>query len=412
MEQGYGLNEGLQIITLLLPFLLILILFLAVRAFWKARARRPGGHSEVSFVVDTFHELVTRLKDKEVELNELKRRAEEHAEEVESYSENIIQSVPSGVVSIDNDMRITKVNSAASDILRLSPEGIIGRGFDEVFHPPVSEMISRKTPLKRAEVLYSVSGHERLWIGLSISPLYDRRGESIGQILIFTDITELKTLERQMMLREWLSSLGEISLGIAHELRNPMAVISGYTKMLKKNAPSSAAEIDAIINEVSVMNRIIEDFLSFAKPVTPNRTDVDLKDMLEGIVDRLIDGSPDIEFIKEISGAVVTGDDVLLKQAFTNLIQNAVEAMPEGGHLTVKTMGENDFTVIEISNTGRYIPDEVRGKIFLPFYTTKEKGTGLGLAIVQKNITLCGGTVSLESSEGLTTFSVRLPAGN
>ncbi len=413
MKSVEFINEQTFMLSLLLFVVIIIFLFFFfMRAFSRKKKKEPDeDRSDVTFVVDTFHELVARLKDKERELDLLRKLAEERAEDVESYSDNIVQSVPSGVVSLDNDLRITKVNSAAAGILCFRPEDMVGKSYDEVFRSPLKELIEKRESLKRGEFLYENADGEKRWIGLNMSSLFNRKGNTIGQILIFTDLTELKSLEKQIRLREWLSSLGEISLGIAHELRNPMAVISGYAKLLsRKGDTRSLKEVEAIMKEISVMDRIIGDFLSFARPITPNIMDVDIKELLCNIVEHLVKGREGITLDVMVKEAVLRSDEVLLRQAFANLIRNALESMPERGILRIISRQEGNSLLIAVSDTGKGIPEEVRDKIFLPFYTTRERGTGLGLAIVHKNISLLGGTVSFVSSEEGTTFLVRLPS--
>ncbi|HEB75129.1 MAG TPA: PAS domain-containing protein [Nitrospirae bacterium] len=396
---------------LLFMVMIIFLFFFFMRVFRKKGRKEPEeDRSDVTFVVDTFHELVARLKENERELEQLRRRAEDRAEEVESYSDNIVQSVPSGVVSLDNDLRLTKVNNAAAAILRYRPEDIVGKPYHEVFRSPLRELIEKRESLKRGEYLYENAAGEKRWIGLNMSSLFNRNGETIGLILIFTDLTELKSLEKQIRLREWLSSLGEISLGIAHELRNPMAVITGYAKILsRKKELRSIPEVETIVKEINVMDRIIGDFLSFAKPITPNMMEVDMRELIENIVEVVLKERRDIKLDALLKDYTLRSDEVLLRQAFYNLVRNAVEAMPDGGILTIVAKREDGTLMIAVSDTGNGIPEEIRDKVFLPFYTTRERGTGLGLAVVHKNVTLLGGTVNFVSSGEGTTFFVRLP---
>lgn len=395
------------ILYLLLSLAVIAVFILFIRAI-KGRRRPRRERSEMSFVVDTFHELVAKLKEKERELEVLRRKAEERAEDVESYSDNIIQSVPSGVVSLDNDLRITKMNTAAALFLRCRPEDVIGKPYSEVFRSPLKEAVEKRERIERAEYLYEGVSGERRWIGLTTSPLKNRQGDVIGRILVFTDLTELKSLENQIRLRQWLSSIGEISLGIAHELRNPMAVISGYARLLSKKG-GSGPEVEAILKEIRVMDRIITDFLSFARPITPGIQEIRIKELIEKTAQSLLKEREDIELQIQLEDHVIRSDEVLLRQAFSNLLRNGIEAMPGGGTLKVTGGPEGEHFIVNITDTGRGIAEEIRDKVFLPFYTTREKGTGLGLSVVQKNITLLGGSIHFESSGGGTTFSVKLP---
>lgn len=407
------MNYGtLMIITLVSLLLLFLFLYL-VRVFAVQRKKLGSGDkdaTQVGFVVDTFHELVSKLKEKERELEILKRQAEEKAHSIGIYNENILQSVPSGVIGFDQELRITKMNASAEKILDLREADVIGRKHTEILNSPIVEIIERRRTVERAEVGYITHSGKRIWLGLNMSPLKDSSNDTIGQILVFTDLTELKAFQSQKELRDRLSNLGEMSAGIAHELRNPMAVISGYTKILmKKVDDASVPAVEAISREVDVMDRIITDFLSFAKPTEVMATEFDLGRLLESCLVNL-EGSVERISIVQNTGMlpVVRADEVLMRQALTNLLQNAVESMPDGGELSIRGFADNGFR-LSISDTGHGIPASIKDKVFLPFYTTKEKGTGLGLSIVHKIVVSHGGTVRVESSEKGTTFTVTFP---
>lgn len=405
--------ETLTVITLL-SILAIFLSFYILRMFSRYHKKRTDDKikdsSQVGFVVDTFHDLVSKLKENEKELEILKKNAEERASSIEIYNENIFQSVPSGVVSFDQDLSITKINSAAQKILGLDGSAVNGKKHNEIFNTPITGIIENRKTVERAEIRYTTNAGKRMWLGLTISPLKDSAEKIIGQILVFTDLTDLKALQAQMELRERLSSLGEMSAGIAHELRNPMAVISGYTKILSKRVDSTLSPtVEAIAKEVSVMDRIITDFLSFAKPAEPLLTKLNLYDLITDCM-KVHEGLKDSIRISLHSDPahLIRGDEVMLRQAITNLLQNAVEAMPEGGDLTV-VISADDYLSIVITDTGHGIPENIRDKIFLPFYTTKERGTGLGLSIVHKIIVSHGGSLKAESSQSGAVFEIKLP---
>jgi PAS domain S-box-containing protein len=371
--------------------------------------------SEVGFVVDTFHEHVSQLKEKEKELEVLRKKAEDRAVAIEGYNENILQSVPSGVISFDEEMRVTKVNQTAEKILEVNGRMIIGKNHAEVLSRALTNFLDEKTVIERGETAYVTPSGKRIWLGLTLSPLKDSEGSNIGQILVFTDLTHLKAIESQIELRNRLSSLGEISAGIAHELRNPMAVIAGYTKLLSRKVDASLKPTaDAISKEIVVMNRIISDFLSFAKPAELNISDVDLRQLIEKCVVSTVIDRNDIHVKLDIGNlSSIRGDEVLLTQTFLNLIQNAVDSMPQGGILAItassRTESPRDLVDISISDTGHGISEDIKDKVFLPFFTTKEKGTGLGLAIVHKIVVSHGGSVTIDANEKGSEFKIRLP---
>jgi PAS domain S-box-containing protein len=408
------LNSIIILALALISFFLIRTL---MKFFRDKKRLEQKDLSKVGFVVDTFHELVSKLKDKEKELEELRKNAEDRATAIEGYNENILQSVPSGVISFDENMRITKVNQAAEKILEIKREIVVGKYHNEVLNKPVTDLLNEKKLIERGETGYITPSGKRIWLGLTLSPLKESEGRAIGQILIFTDLTHLKAFEAQLALRDKLSTLGELSAGIAHELRNPMGVIAGYTKLLSKKVDNSLkSTVDAVSKEIRVMDRIISDFLSFAKVTELNVSEINIKKILGNCLSSVVGERDDIKLNLNIDELPpVRGDEVLLRQAFTNLLQNSIEAMPKGGELTINASTlsdhEGQFLKISISDTGHGISENIIDKIFLPFFTTKEKGTGLGLAIVHKIVVSHGGRISADSSEKGTAFNIRLPLG-
>ncbi|NOZ68696.1 MAG: PAS domain-containing protein [Deferribacteres bacterium] len=369
--------------------------------------------SEVGFVVDTFHELVAKLKEKEKELEKLKAFAEEKAGRIEAYNDHILQSVPSGVISVDNRMEIKSINQAAEHILHLNAKDVIGKNFNEVFREPLTKLTEENKTVSRCEYQYITSDQRHIWLGITTSQLKNARGEKIGLIFIFTDLTDIKALQAQVELRQRLSQLGEMSAGISHELRNSMSVISGYAKLLsKKLEPSHKGTMDAIIAEISHMDRIISELLAFAKPSVLNTDRIDLNEMIEETAASVAGGNNAIRVsVKAHSQVTVEADAVLLRQAFANLFINAVEAMPGGGNLDIELSCQNNKAEINIRDTGCGIAEDIKQKIFLPFYSTKENGIGFGLALVQKIIVSHGGSIEVDSTEGRgATFRITLPA--
>ncbi len=407
-------TETIFIYTLILLVSAMAFLYLLRRIMKLREEKEKIKHkdmSKVGFVVETFHELFSNLKEKEKELEALKKVAEQRAEDVESYNQNILQSVPSGVISFGRDLKIKSINSSAERILRLKAEDAVGKSYDELLGKPITELLEKGKFVERGEVQYQTSDGRLVWLGLTFSSLRDNKGNEIGNILVFTDLTELKALESQAELRKRLSSLGEISAGIAHEIRNPLGVIAGYTKLLSKKVDRALMPtVESIAKEIDVIDRIVSDFLSFAKPVELVISKINVYDVINGCITNVLGDRSDIEVFWDMDKSVAAkADEVLLRQAFTNLIQNAVDAMREGGKLIFGYSNMGEYSEIRISDSGHGISEGIRDRIFLPFYTTKEKGTGLGLAIVHKIIVSHGGAIFVESSDKGTTFRLRLP---
>ncbi len=405
---------------------LIIILFGTVVLWGMTRRyrRELGMHKEerektqdTAFIINAFHEVTKQLKEKEKELERLKSLAEQRAANVESYNENILECVTSGVMTFDKNCFLTTINRAAEEALGLKRGQAAGMSCSDLFGnnditTAVHDTIERKTPTARKEATLD-RPEGKIWLGFNTATLTDRHGDALGVILSFSDLTEVKRLQEQVELRERLIALGEMSAGIAHELRNPMAVISGYINLLsKKTDASNKAIIRDIMGEINGMNRIISDLLTFARPASLNRVKINIKEMIEGCVSSVLQATAAdgrIRTVLRVDDAMMSVDEVLIRQAFTNLIQNAVEAMPDSGTITVETRLERDLRVV-IHDTGTGIPSDQLKRIFLPFFTTKDRGVGLGLALVHKTVLSHGGRIEAESSEGRgTTFTVTLP---
>lgn len=431
---------------------------IAVLAFYSFRAltgrhrQTTGGKSssgETAVVIDAFHGLVRQLKEKEQEMERLRALAEERAAEVESYNENILQSVTSGVITFNTERVMTTFNHAAEQILGLSRTIAVGKTCEEMFGPQGSiaplldQALTRQSTITREELLLSrrnddESDPQRIWVGVSTSLLRDRQGALIGTTFVFTDLTEIKSLQEQVELKRRLTVLGEMSAGIAHEFRNYMGTVMGYTKLLSKRLPPSDAGPDtgremvaSILRELTAMNQLIEQLLSFGRHAELNLQPVALGPLIRPLLDQLVaqapGAKPQLEVTIPPDLPAARMDEVLMRQALGNLIQNALDAMPQGGRLQIRAAllgpglhagtsrgagarGPRRELSLEIRDTGVGIPKDKLDKIFLPFYTTKEKGTGMGLALVHKIILSHGGRIEVDSREDYgTAFRIVMP---
>jgi PAS domain S-box-containing protein len=380
-------------------------------------------------VMNAFQGLISELKEKELELEKLREQAETRADRIETFQEAILRSISSGVITFDQEKIITSFNDSAEKIFGIPNQAALGKTGAEVFGEEskmvimLNKTIEEHGPIARAEmeVLKGVN-QEKIWIGVSSSPLKGSKGEFLGTTFILTDITEIKVLQEQVELQKRLTVLGEMSAGIAHEFRNFMGTIFGYVRLLGKKVEKNPAEnqmIEAIVTELKAMDHLIHELLSFGKKTPVNKGKV----LLEPFFSRLIaqvssrHHGPLPEIRYEISDPLLSihSDEILIRQAFLNLIQNAYEAMPEGGVLTLKAkmnpVEKNSMVLIQLQDSGTGIAKEHLERIFVPFFTLKEKGTGLGLAIVHKIILSHGGRIRVESelNKG-TLFQIYLPA--
>jgi len=252
--------------------------------------------------------------------------------------------------------------------------------------------------------------------------LKDRADRLIGTTLLFTDLTEVKDLQAQVVLRERMTVLGEMSAGIAHEFRNFMGTILAAAKLVARQvAPNDPAQesLHTIVHVIKDMDYLITQFLNFSKKTELDLRPIALAEWLKRVVEQVWAQSAvqshGVEIHCPANIPLISMDEVIMRQAVSNLVQNAVEAMPNGGHLQVITTvvashGGRRELELRVTDSGLGIPNDRLDKIFLPFYTTKTKGTGLGLALVHKIVLLHNGRIQVESQEGKgTTFRVHLP---
>lgn len=423
---GGGVQAATDLLLKVLGGLFVLLLLYA--AF--SRVTRRGQPPETGVVIDAFHDVVRRLREKEQELERLRSVAEERAQEIESYNENILRSVSSGVITFNQDRVVTTFNDAAASILRLEREAVIGKPCAEVFGAQsvvarlLERALDRGDVITREEFELEIPHGGRIWVGVSTSLLKDREGGLIGTTFVCTDLTEIKMLQEQVELRERMMVLGEMSAGIAHEFRNLMGTILGAGKLIARQLPSGSPvheSVRTITHVISDMDHLITQLLNFARKTEPNLQPVALDPWLKRVVEQVIEQAPAphprVTVVCFPGTPVIRMDEVLMRQALSNLVQNAIEAMPAGGDLTVSagvgaSQGRRQEVEMKVSDTGVGIPKDRLAKIFLPFFTMKARGTGLGLALVHKIVLLHNGRVEVDSQEHKgTTVHVYLPVG-
>ena len=338
--------------------------------------------------------------------------------------ERIVASIRSGVVTTDLDGRIFTFNVAAQEITGYQEEKIRGQDASILFGELKDHITETLRALgkgqnsPRFEASCLTSEGMRLRLGYSISPLSSEAGETTGMVITFQDLTQVRSLEETSRRQDRLAAIGRMAASIAHEIRNPLAAMRGSIQMLRSevDSDSSQAELmEIILRESDRLNRIITDFLSYARPRSLTQARVDVGDLLHQTF-ALMRHSPEISTNQSIVEQLpeepifAEADEGQLKQVFWNLARNALQAMPEGGTLRA-SLEENSNNRLRISftDTGRGMsPDQVE-HLFEPFSSTTG-GTGLGLSIVYQIIRDHGGTINVRSRVGQgTTITVELP---
>ncbi len=400
----------------------------------KKSGQIPEAGQDMEFVAETFQQAIATLKEKEAELKRLYTAEQKRSQSLEEYQEYILGSISSGVISLKTDCTITVFNKTAQQIFGYGEEEVVGRRCHEVFGADTSLTLLAEEALRdqrvhsRLELDVTRRDGAVLWVGLGSSLLRGVDGGVVGLTFLLTDLTEIRRLQSQVMLKESLATLGQMSAGIAHEFRNSLGAILGFAKLLQKKIPETdprAAHIQNIIAEINSLEDTIKDFLAFSKPAHLHMSDVDLYALIEECVGLYSEALRErgVKVTMRLPGPhpILQADPLALKQACGNLVRNALEAMPGGGELTISCRtesgggeGEKRRRVVAVAfqDTGPGIPLEDRERIFTPFFTTKEKGTGLGLSLVQKAVLNHGGRVEVETTEGQgSTFTIYLPYG-
>lgn len=407
-----GLNAVVAFVLGALGYAVVKI----ITAARDLRARKSPG-SETAFMAAAMEQAVQRLRAQE-------QAMQARAEASEHLSEEIITSMSSGLLVVSQDRHVRTLNPAGRTLLGLSGDPP-SRAMDDVLRTAaplaaaIDDCLQTRKPVLRRTLQVQLQGGPPVHLGVTVSPLRDRQGAQQGAICLFTDLSDVVDLEEQLRLKDSLARLGELTAGIAHEFRNGLATIHGYSRLLdpERLPDEYVPYVRNLRSETDALRQVVTNFLNFAKP-----TDLTLGSVpLRRIVDRVADDMRADATVKggavEIRGdfGTVLGDEVVLRQAFSNLCRNAIEACADAGTVPrVVIEGSLDEGVrmqhIIVGDNGPGVDPAIMGRMFRPFFTTKSRGTGLGLALVQKIIVTHNGRVTVANGEGGgARFTVSLP---
>ena len=339
-----------------------------------------------------------------------------------------------GVLAVTRDGYVAVMNEVAYRILGLTPnDSDIGQHFSHVLkdQPDVSRIVAGAFELShlpnRAELRLKSTGKV---IGYTLSQVRDKRGRITGATLFFKDLTRVEQLEERERLRDRLAALGEMAAAIAHEVKNPLAGIEVMAGILRRQLPDSKDAqtiLGDIIKEAKMANAIVLEVLDFVRPIRLQVERVVLADVIRDAItmaeSHVHRGDVRVTVTLPAEMSAIQGDPYQLRQLFTNLLTNAFEAMGGRGHITIAAtrMAEEEpvaggeghsgpMLMVEVSDDGPGVPQDLMDKIFSPFFTTKPQGSGLGLAIVRKIVDAHDGRIDVSARPGGgTRFRVTLP---
>ena len=368
--------------------------------------------AETAFMAAAMEQAVQRMREQE-------RAMKARAEASERLSQEIIANITSGLLVVTADREVRTLNPAGRRILGVQdssdrparPDPLM----DDVLRtaPPlvavVEECLTSGRPILRRPVQMGHPAGGAVHLGVSVSPIRDDDGRAQGAICLFTDLSAVVELEEQLRLKDSLARLGELTAGIAHEFRNGLATIHGYSRLLDLDRlPADFAPyVQGIRDETEALRQVVINFLNFAKPTELALSPVALRGIAERAADEIradvVARSGEVRVTGEFG--TVLGDEVLLRQAFSNLCRNALEAcVDQNVPPRIAINGTIDHTqrtqVMTVTDNGPGVDASVTARMFRPFFTTKKTGTGLGLALVQKIIVTHNGKVTAANADG------------
>ena len=383
----------------------------------RAMSKERGVGAETAFMAAAMEQAVERLRRQE-------RAMQERAEASERLSQEIIASITSGLMVVTNERTVRTLNPAGRRILGI-PDDDGGRQIDDVLRTAaplaavIEECLSTGRPVLRRAVQMRHTSGAAVHLGVTVSPIRDRDAHAHGAICLFTDLSAVVELEEQLRLKDSLARLGELTAGIAHEFRNGLATIHGYGRLLdlERLPEDMQPYVLGIRAETESLRQVVINFLNFAKPAELVLGPVALQGIAERAAEEIRGEAAARGGQVRVTGEfdVVQGDEVMLRQAFSNLCRNALEACSETGVAPrIDIDGSLDRAqrtqVMRVSDNGPGVNASVTARMFRPFFTTKKSGTGLGLALVQKIVVTHNGRVTAANTEnGGACITVTLP---
>lgn len=341
------------------------------------------------------------------------RSAKASLSSVKAFSDTVIQNMPSGLVTLDRDQRITSMNHEArqmfgDDLTRPFPEWV----------ELIGQLDGQPSIVSR-EMNLEPQNRKRMRLEVIASVIREKGSETGGYLFLLRDLSQVRELQNQVETNKRLAAIGKLAAGVAHEIRNPLSSIKGLATYFSKRYHDNEADVrtaEIMIGEVERINRSITQLLEFAKPMAVNKRGVDLKEMIDHSL-RLV--QPDLDQ-KEIKSRVdistqkkeIFTDPDRMNQVFLNLFINAIDALDEQGRLevSVKDSADGDRMEFRVTDNGRGMDEESVLRIFDPYYTTRPTGTGLGLSIVHRIIENLNGQIRVDSQKGKgTCFTIILP---
>lgn len=341
---------------------------------------------------------------------------------IKAFSDNVVENVPIGLLALDHQGKIAALNKGAEAILQLSALEVIGQAASKCLPIELLEEINNsrtRDDVIEREIECTTAHGKMVPLEIGASSIKDENDMFLGNVLLFKDLAEVRALRREVARSQRLASVGRLAAGVAHEIRNPLSSIKGFATYFKERYPDQPQDQQTaaiMIQEVDRLNRVVGQLLEFSRPISikPQKTSLQMlvSDSLKLIEDRAAEKDISVHAQNNARVDEARIDPDRINQVLLNLYLNAMDAMDEGGKLSVDLLSNSESGDIQItvSDTGRGISPDHLAKVFDPYFTTKSSGTGLGLAIAYNIVEAMGGSIKVasEKSQG-TTFTITLP---
>jgi PAS domain S-box-containing protein len=431
-------SNTIFIISLIVAGVLILIYILLYRYILspfrriKEEAIKAGREIDsdeddidVEATITEYQKIITELKNKEQELISLNDNITRKANRLEGFNQYLLESMLAGFIIFDNNGNILSINRAAEKLLKIDTEEWIGKSYKSLdklnndLKNSIEQTFNQNINQPYKEYCFKDHFGVEISLGAIISTIYDEQENSVGLSLIINDITELKRLQNELEKNERLAALGEMAGGLAHQIRNSLGAILGFSSLILKKFEQYKLDknpAEALQQETKEAESLINKFLHFAKPFNLNINSISLVELLDSMVEKIKIREDmkniDIDLITVLPDSFkISADQLLIKQALTNILENAAMSYNgDKGRILIKVAECNSYIKINIQDFGCGIALENIDKIFTPFYSSRPSGNGLGLPLAKKIINLHNGQLTVISKKDKgTTFNIQLP---
>lgn len=344
---------------------------------------------------------------------------------IQEYTEAILRSITAGVITVSPEGSVATVNVAAERMLGMREEDMVPRKIGLLFShdggldAALMRFLNGQSPKMVSDLKAVTIDGRTLHLEVAMARMRDVGGRALGAVVTLEDVSEVRALTDQLIRADRLAAMGELTAGVAHEVRNPLGIIRASVQLVEDSNGDQSRVRDAtriIKQEIDRLDRVIKALLDFGRPSAPTLRQTNVEDVVDDVVlftrQFAVQAHVDIDTEFAAADPLVLADADQLKQVLVNLVSNAVQAMEDtGGNIVVRVWDDDSFVFVSVADDGPGIDAEALEKVFDPFYSTRGGGTGLGLTIVHRIIDQHGGRVEVQSEPGVgTTFTIALPA--